>query len=247
MHASWPCMSPFHACPPFHAWPPDTHVPLCHTCPPATHAPCHTWPLPCMCPPLPHMPPSPCMTPFAMHTPFATHAPPSPCTPPLSTCMRPCGQNDRGLWKHYLSATTVADGNNSDANWIARSVRIRWKTSPHPRSLPGCVWVCGCICACMRASRTYIFVFRRDVIVHFDQRLAVRVLPQGDGMIGTKLIFCLLFTWCSHFVLLCTKAGADPGFGQGGAPQLLRPKVADVAKRSRASEASILRLGSRAT
>ena len=40
--------------------------------------------------------------------------------------------------------------------------------------------------------------------------------------------------------------GADPGFGQGGGPQLLRPKVADVAKRSRASEASILRPGSRA-
>ena len=31
-----------------------------------------------------------------------------------------------------------------------------------------------------------------------------------------------------------------------GGPQLLRPKVADVAKRSRASEASILWLGSRA-
>ena len=31
-----------------------------------------------------------------------------------------------------------------------------------------------------------------------------------------------------------------------GGPQLLRPKVADVAKRSRASEASILRPGSRA-
>ena len=39
--------------------------------------------------------------------------------------------------------------------------------------------------------------------------------------------------------------GADPGFGQGG-PQLLRPKVADVAKWSRVSEASILQLGSRA-
>ena len=25
--------------------------------------------------------------------------------------------------------------------------------------------------------------------------------------------------------------GADPGFGQGGGPQLLRPKVADVGKR----------------
>ena len=39
--------------------------------------------------------------------------------------------------------------------------------------------------------------------------------------------------------------GADPGFGQGG-PQLLRPKIADVVKRSRASEASNLWLGSRA-
>ena len=39
--------------------------------------------------------------------------------------------------------------------------------------------------------------------------------------------------------------GADPVFGQGG-PQLLRPKVADVAKWSRMSEASNLRLGSRA-
>ena len=41
------------------------------------------------------------------------------------------------------------------------------------------------------------------------------------------------------------QSGADPGFGQGRA-QLLRPKVADVAKRSCASEASNLRLGSRA-
>ena len=40
--------------------------------------------------------------------------------------------------------------------------------------------------------------------------------------------------------------GADPGFGQGGGPQVLRPKVADVAKRSRASEVSKLRPGSRA-
>ena len=34
----------------------------------------------------------------------------------------------------------------------------------------------------------------------------------------------------------------DPGFGQGG-PQLLRPKVADIVKRSHMSEASILRFG----
>ena len=40
--------------------------------------------------------------------------------------------------------------------------------------------------------------------------------------------------------------GADPGFGQGGGAKLLRPKVADVAKRSRASEVSNLQLGSRA-
>ena len=37
----------------------------------------------------------------------------------------------------------------------------------------------------------------------------------------------------------------DPGFGQGG-PQLLRPKVANVAKWSRMSKVSILRPGSRA-
>ena len=41
------------------------------------------------------------------------------------------------------------------------------------------------------------------------------------------------------------ESGADPGFGQGGA-QLLRPKVADIAKQSCVSEASNLRLGSRA-
>ena len=40
-------------------------------------------------------------------------------------------------------------------------------------------------------------------------------------------------------------SGADPGFGQGG-PQVLMPKVADVAKWSCTSEASNLRLGSRA-
>ena len=47
-------------------------------------------------------------------------------------------------------------------------------------------------------------------------------------------------------VEIFTLAGADPGFGQGGGSQLLRPKVADVAKRSLASEVSNLRLGSRA-
>ena len=41
-------------------------------------------------------------------------------------------------------------------------------------------------------------------------------------------------------------SGADPGFGQGGGAQVLRPKVADIAKLSRVSEASKLRPGSRA-
>ena len=49
--------------------------------------------------------------------------------------------------------------------------------------------------------------------------------------------------WVGHIRIY---PGADPGFGQGGGPQLLRPNVADVAKRSHTSEASILRLGSRA-
>ena len=40
-------------------------------------------------------------------------------------------------------------------------------------------------------------------------------------------------------------SGADPGFDQGGG-QLLRPKVADIVKQSRKSEASNLQLGSRA-
>ena len=44
---------------------------------------------------------------------------------------------------------------------------------------------------------------------------------------------------------LCITAGANPGIGQGG-PQVLRPKVADVAKWSHAREVSNLRPGSRA-
>ena len=50
----------------------------------------------------------------------------------------------------------------------------------------------------------------------------------------------------SQHALQQVSTGADPGFGQGGGPHLLRPKVADIAKRSRASEVSILRPGSRA-
>ena len=40
------------------------------------------------------------------------------------------------------------------------------------------------------------------------------------------------------------ETGADPGFGQGGGAQLLRPKVADVMKWSHVSEASNLQPGS---
>ena len=40
---------------------------------------------------------------------------------------------------------------------------------------------------------------------------------------------------------------ADPGFGQGGRPQLLRPKLANIAKQSRASQVSNLQPGSRPT
>ena len=60
------------------------------------------------------------------------------------------------------------------------------------------------------------------------------------------MLFCKSFLLVhKSVIILQIHAGVDPGFGQGGA-QLLRPKVADIAKRSRASEASILRLGSRA-
>ena len=54
---------------------------------PATHAPCHPCPL------------LPC-------TPLSHHA------HPLCHACSHCGQNDRRLWKHYLSATTVGDDNN---------------------------------------------------------------------------------------------------------------------------------------
>ena len=70
---------------------------FCHTCPPC-HAcsPFHArHPLPCM-PHLPHMPP-------------AMHAPYNAC-PPVNR------MTDRQVWKHCLSATTAADGNNWSAN-----------------------------------------------------------------------------------------------------------------------------------
>ena len=72
---------------------PSMHAPLHHACPPAMHTPLHhTCPLPCT-PHHTHVPPPlPCMCPFTMHAPPRT---------------------DRRLKKHYLSATTVADGINT--------------------------------------------------------------------------------------------------------------------------------------
>ena len=110
-----PCMSPCHACP--LSCKPPCHAHPCHACPPAMHTP------------QPQIPP-------AMHaattdallpcTPPATHAPlpcmsPLPCMPTCHACLNPPasspGQKDRiletRLWKHYLSATTVADGNDT--------------------------------------------------------------------------------------------------------------------------------------
>ena len=46
-----------------------------------------------------------------------------------------------------------------------------------------------------------------------------------------------------QIILTAVFTGVDPGFGQGG-PQVLRAKVADVAKRSHAREASNLQPGS---
>ena len=62
-------------------------------------------------------------------------------------------------------------------------------------------------------------------------------------LIGSQL-------WKSYFTITCRPAGMSGRCGSRiwsrGGPQLLRPKVADIAKRSRASEASILWPGSRA-
>ena len=49
----------------------------------------------------------------------------------------------------------------------------------------------------------------------------------------------------TRYKILISSSGADRGFGQGG-EQVLRPKVADVAKQSCASEVSNLWPGSRA-
>ena len=85
-----PCMPPCHAYPPCH-----TH-PLGHTCPLPCMPPCLAYPLCHACSPR-HTCPLPCMTPC-----HACSLPPAPMDRVLDTY----------LWKHYLSATTVADGIN---------------------------------------------------------------------------------------------------------------------------------------
>ena len=82
----------------------------CHAHPLAMHTPsCHAHPPPAMHAPAIHAPTmhAPCHThPPAMHAPH--HAHPLPCTPPPVDRIF-----DTRLWKHYLSATTVADDNNT--------------------------------------------------------------------------------------------------------------------------------------
>ena len=67
--------------------------------------------------------------------------------------------------------------------------------------------------------------------------------PGGaPGLGGMYLVQGVYLIWGGFVPSL---AGVDPGFGQGGL-QVLRLKVAEVGKRSHASEASNLWLGSRA-
>ena len=84
-----------HAAPHCHAYPPATHAPTMHP-PPCMPPPCS--------PPATHAPPPPCMATLPCMLPLAMH-PPHAC-PPVDRIL------DTRLWKHYLPATTVADGNN---------------------------------------------------------------------------------------------------------------------------------------
>ena len=128
-----------------HACPPPHHAILfitfspCHVRPKTTHTPHHTHPLSCLSPathpPPPYMPPAthaplPCMPP-TMHAPH--HACFPPCMPPAMhaphhTCPSPlwteCLLKDRGR-KHYLSATSFADGkNNTYCEYVERNLNL---------------------------------------------------------------------------------------------------------------------------
>ena len=98
-------------------------------------------------------------------------------------------------------------------------------------------------------------ILHNNAVLHF-----LRILKKKGNMLVIKLNFKGngYSQVCTRVVISTRKqklemipfteifTGADPGFCQGGGPQLLRPKVADVAKRCHASEASILWPGSRA-
>ena len=71
---------------------------------PAIHIPCHTHPCHA-CPPATNALPT-------MHAPCHTHTHALPCIPPCHTHPFPLDRIlGTRLWKHYLSATTVEDGN----------------------------------------------------------------------------------------------------------------------------------------
>ena len=117
-----------HACPP-----PTTHAPH-HACPPAMHAPPPCMPPGHACPPAMHTHLPQCPPTHAPHMPPTTHTPCHTCPPP---CMPPCHahpchacppreQNDRQVLKHYLSATSFADGNehfHGNLWWIGKESR----------------------------------------------------------------------------------------------------------------------------
>ena len=97
---------------PLQCKPSATYTP-CHACPPAMYAPCHACPLPL-----------PCM--FTCHTcPPAMHATSIQTPPPVNR------MTDRQVWKHYLSATSFADGNDSRQDLCIRCwivfIEINWR------------------------------------------------------------------------------------------------------------------------
>ena len=82
-----------------------------------------------------------------------------------------------------------------------------------------------------------VFFFFCGIVVGFYRQDVVRSDSLDSGLWNSQR--CVL----GKCVCVC-RCGSR--IWSRGGPQLLRPKVADIAKRSRASEASILRPGSRA-
>ena len=105
------------------------------------------------------------------------------------------------------------------------------KTAPphleNPGSATGLHW--GYIRVCLRG------------VSASTQGCGTSRMLQINRFCGCKLIFSSNWVYWEIYNIRC----GSRIWSRGG-PQLLRPKVADIAKRSRASEASILRPGSRA-